>query len=98
MKRDEQVLFAFARACDTPDNIPVLTFLISEAAWAYAKDGLGHDFDLTRVGIPVKVIIGRTKNNAAGLELLRAANRIGEEVKDVRNVDLGFKDDDKKPN
>lgn len=88
--RDEQVIFAFTPADQTPDGVPVLAFVIPEAAWGYMADGRSHDFDLVRVGLPLKIIIGRTKTHASGRKLLEQANAIGKDTKDVSGVDLSF--------
>jgi hypothetical protein len=88
--RDEQVIFAFTPANATPDEIPVLAFIIPNDAWAYMANGRSHDFDLGRVGLPLKIIIGRTKTHATGMKLLEKANQIGKETKDVSSTDLSF--------
>lgn len=72
--RDEKVIFAFAPAHSQPDNIPVMTFLMPEAAWSYMQKGLCHEFDLTNVGLPIRVLIGRTKTHQTGLKLLEDMN------------------------
>jgi len=90
--RDEQVLFAFAKAVDEPDGVPALLFLIPQAAWDYMKDGRGHDFDLTNLGIPLKVLIARTATNESGMNELRAVGVVDSNTKDAREVDISFKE------
>lgn len=86
--RDEKVIFAFAPADSQSDNIPLLTFIMPEAAWAYMRNGLGHEFDLTNVGIPLRVLIGRTKTYDIGIKELTKAN--GGPMKDAQHVDMHF--------
>ena len=93
--RESKVLFAMSPAHTQPDGVPVLVFVMPNKAWEYMKDGLGHDFDLTNVGIPLKILIGRCKDHADGMARLEQFN--GGELKrsgfkDVRDVDVSFGD------
>lgn len=88
--REKQVLFAYKPAHETQDKVPVLAFIIPQAAWDYMKNGLGHDFDLTNVGIPLKIVIGRTKTQATGVAELRKAGLTSEATHDLRDVDVSF--------
>lgn len=89
--RDEKVIFAFTPGCDEPDGIPSLAFIMPEAAWTYMRNGLGHEFDLTNVGIPLRVVIGRTETHETGMKLLEQANTMkAAEYKDARYVDMHF--------
>jgi hypothetical protein len=89
--RDEQVIFAFTPGCDEPDGIPSLVFIMPEAAWSYMRNGMGHEFDLTNVGIPLRIVIGRTKDHETGMKLVEQANTMkAANVKDVRHVDVHF--------
>jgi hypothetical protein len=72
--RDEKVIFAFVPADAAPDGVPTLTFMMPEQSWHYMRKGLGHEFDLTNVGIPLRVLIGRTRNHATGIAELEKAN------------------------
>jgi hypothetical protein len=91
-RKPEQCLFAFKPAENQPDGIPILMFLMPEAAWDYMHDGMSHEFDLTRVGIPIKVVIGRTKDQETGMALLQVTN----ETIDARDADVSFQQDTKK--
>lgn len=90
--REKQVIFAIAPGSDMADGIPVLTFLIPEAGWDYMRNGMSHDFDLTNVGLPLKIVIGRTKNHATGMALLEPFLRRSKNLIDAREVDVGFRD------
>lgn len=90
--REKQCLFVFKPADKTADGIPILAFLLPEAAWDYMRNGLGHAFDLTNIGIPLKVVIGRTKDHKTGMAELRKAGLLAEETVDARDVDVDFKE------
>jgi hypothetical protein len=87
MPRPEQVVFVYGDAAQTKDGVPVLTFLIPQAGWDYMVAGLGHEFDLTHLGVPIKVLIGRCNTREDGIAALRAA---GLDLKDVQAVDVRF--------
>lgn len=87
--RSEKMLFAFAPAHTNDSNVPVLTFLMPQAAWDYMHGGLCHEFDLTKLGIPIQVVIGRCRDHVDGLEILQTVNGGAlRKHKDVRDVDL----------
>jgi hypothetical protein len=89
--REEKVIFAFAPGGDSPDGVPTLTFIMPEEAWHYMRTGMGHEFDLTMVGIPLRVAIGRTKNHASGIKLLEQMNGGPmAKAKNVMDADLSF--------
>lgn len=89
--REERVIFAFTPSDIAPENIPVLAFIMPEASWTYMQSGLGHEFDLTALGIPLRVVIGRTATHATGMEELRRAHgETAERYKDLRDADVRF--------
>jgi hypothetical protein len=88
---EQQVLFAFVPADKSADGVPLIAFLMPEPSWGYMAEGLAHEFDLTNVGLPLRIVIGRTPTREAGLDLLRAAN--GGPLTDINfvlDVDLSF--------
>lgn len=89
---EEKVLFAFTPGSDAPDGVATLVFMMPQSAWEYMHTGLGHDFDLTKLGIPIKVVIGRCKNRKDGLEKLSPWLANAKKVADATGVDIGFKD------
>lgn len=70
--REAKTLFAYAPA--VPDGVPVVTVLIPEKAWAYMIDGNCHDYDMTNIGIPLRLIIGRCHDHADGMTIFEQAN------------------------
>jgi hypothetical protein len=96
--RDEKVIFAFAPASSAADRVPTLTFMIPEKSWHYMQDGLCHEFNLTNVGIPLRVVIARCDDHAHGMAILEQANGgTLQKAKDVRHVDMHIDDPDRKP-
>lgn len=87
MSKPEQVVFAYASGEEQPDGVPILTFLMPEASWSYMEGGWCHEFDLTKVGIPIKVMIGRVRNHAHAHALIGKANARRKPA-DVSHVDL----------
>jgi hypothetical protein len=94
--RETKTLFAIVPASGATDGIPVLTFLIPTKGWDYMYGGMSHDFDLTNIGIPLKVIIGRCEDHADGMAMLGQANGGDmKKFKDIRDADVSF--EPKKP-
>jgi hypothetical protein len=83
--REMQVVFAMAPGRADKDGIPVLTFLMPPKSWTYMAGGMGHEFDLTNVGIPLRVLIGRCASHADGMDMIYRANA---DCKDARDVDM----------
>lgn len=83
---DEKVLSTYS--VSTVDGIPTLIFIITQAAWEKIREpDMHHNFDLTKLGIPIRVFITRTKDHDTGMQFIRKVN---ERVKDVRNVDISI--------
>jgi hypothetical protein len=90
--REDRVLFGYCPADASGDGVPNLVFMMPEAAWAYMSTGMCHEFDMTHVGIPMRVIIGRCRDHAEGMRLLSMAS--DGKFKDLRDVDMKL---DQKP-
>jgi len=83
--KDKQVGFAIG---PTPDG-PALIFAIPREAWEHMKDGLTHEFDLTKVGIGLKVIMFGCADYQSGMDILAlGAQMHGTELHRVTDVDL----------
>ena len=65
-----QCIFAYTPADKSPSGVPVIAFLMPEAGWAYMASGLCHEFDLTKIGVPIQVVIGRCRDRAHGRSML----------------------------
>lgn len=88
-------LFAYTPAGNTESGVPMLLFLLPEAGWAYMANGLGHEFDLTNLGIPLQVVIARCVDHADGRAMLQKANVLTAATTDITdtgiNLHLGTK-------
>jgi hypothetical protein len=69
LDREQQVVFAVAPE-GQGDGSPILLFGISEAAWNYMKDGKTHTFDLTKAGLPLKIIIYGAATHEAAMKVI----------------------------
>jgi hypothetical protein len=84
---EEKIVFALS-----PSDIgPILTLGIPKAAWEYMKDGKTHHFDLTSIGIPVKLLLfGAESHDAAMKVLTKAAADQGVPLLDERQRDFSI--------
>lgn len=69
---EEKVIFGVAP--DEGDGLAVILQVPPEA-WAYMKDGKTHSFDLTKIGIPLRIILAGCKNRADAVAIIEAANK-----------------------
>ncbi len=86
---EEKILFAVSR--DHQDQPPVILLAIPTAAWEYMKDGHTHSFDLSKAGIPVRLVLFGAKDTEAALKILKedlAAKGI--QVDDRRGEDFSI--------
>jgi hypothetical protein len=95
--RETRVLFAYAPSSTQPNGVPLVTLMMPQKAWDYMVGGLGHEFDMTKLGIPMRILIGRCQDHADGVHILEVANggtlkRAG--YNDVTDRDLSFKTSD----
>jgi hypothetical protein len=86
---EQKIVFALS-----PSDIgPILTLGIPKAAWEYMKDGQTHHFDLTSIGIPVKLMLfGGESHDAIMRTLEKAAAAQGAAVLDERQRDFSIKE------
>jgi hypothetical protein len=83
------VLFTLA---DTGTEGKILILGIPRAAWEYMKDGKTHDFDLTAIGFPVKLMLFGGDTHDSIMKTLEAAARAqGTVIEDMRNKDFAIK-------
>jgi len=60
-------------------------------AWEYMKDGLTHTFDLTGIGVPVRMMLFRGKDHGAVMtEIESAAKAAGIPLLDERRRDFSI--------
>lgn len=91
---EERVVFAIAPQ-GQGDGVPVVMLGIPKGAWEYMKEGKTHTFDLTKAGVPVKLVVFGGATHAEALEVIeqgaRDANR---PLLDRRRDDFSIRLDD----
>lgn len=93
-EREEKMLFAISP--DTEGGAPMLLIGIPRAAYEYIKDGKTSTFDLTKVGLPVKLVLYGAETHDAAKEMIKeyVSNR-GQGLLDRSDEDFSVKVDDK---
>jgi hypothetical protein len=75
-----------------PDGVPVLLVGVPAGAWEYMKDGKTHHFDLTRIGIPIKMMFFGAADHGAAMKLMEDAQRASNTpALDLRREDFSIK-------
>lgn len=69
IKPEEKVLFCISQ--DHGDRTPVVMFAIPTAAWEYMKDGKTHTFDLSKAGLPLRIVLFGGKDQTALMKVLK---------------------------
>lgn len=87
---EQKIVFAMA----PPDARGTATVLlgIPKAAWEYMKDGKTHHFDLTRIGLPVQLMLYGAEDHDAALKAIEGALAVrGVAYDDRRREDFSIK-------
>lgn len=73
------------------DGVPLLIIGIPAGGWDYMKDGKTHNFDLTKIGVPIKMVLFGAENHDAAMKVLSdgCAER-GEAYLDERQADFSI--------
>lgn len=87
----QQVVFAVGRG--EGDGAPTVILGVSREAWVYMKDGQTHTFDLTKAGVPVKIIMfgAKDRDEAKRLIMTGAGNKTNEPIIDAMDRDFAIK-------
>lgn len=86
---EEQVVFGIAPTTD--GKPPVITLGIPEGAWKYMQDGKTHTFDLTKVGLPVRIMMFGAKDHSAVMKEIEGSMKAaGVPILDERNKDFSI--------
>jgi hypothetical protein len=80
----ERVVFAIGEDRATRNQVVILG--VPEAAWEYMKEGNTHTFDLTKLGLPIKIIMFGAKDREEAI----AAIPVAPHTCDMRNQDFGI--------
>jgi hypothetical protein len=68
---EDKIVFALSPAGDG-DGVPMLLLGVPRGAWEHMKDGKTHTFDLTHIGIPLKLMLYGAANHAAAMQMIEA--------------------------
>lgn len=89
--RDEKLVFAVSPA-GQGDGVPILLVGVPKAAWEYMKDRKTHHFDLTKAGVPVKLLFFGADSHAAAMKVIDDAMKAsGNAYFDERRTDFAIK-------
>src|SRR5579885_1315247 len=73
------------------DGIPVVLLGIPARAWEHMKDGNTHTFDLTRAGVPVKLILYGARTHRDAMAVIETHSSLrGEPLLDARDRDFSI--------
>lgn len=70
---DKEVVFMISPE-GQGDGIPVLTIAIPKGAWEYMKDTKTNSVDLTKTGLPIKLLIFGCDDKAHALRIMEEWN------------------------
>jgi len=76
----------------TGDGVPLLMLGVPAGAWEHMKDGKTHSFDLTSIGLPIKILVyGAKDHDAATAVITGHMKQRGEACLDQRRADFSIK-------
>lgn len=86
---NEKVLFGVGPSSDGLG--PVMIVGIPKDAWDYMSDGKTHQMDLTKIGLPIRLMLFGCKDHAEGMKFLEGQARdAGAPYRDQRRTDVSF--------
>jgi hypothetical protein len=86
--RENQVVFLKGK---TPDGTPMIVLGVTREAWVYMKDGKTHTFDLTKAGLPMRLVMFGAKDHAEAMKTIEAiAAKDGMPLLDERRKDFSI--------
>lgn len=87
---EEKVVFGFSP--EGLDGVPLLLIGVPEGAWHYMQDGKTHHLDMTKIGLPVQLILygGKDHSECMG-HIERITKKSGMALLDERNKDFSIK-------
>ncbi len=90
-KRNIEENIVFGVGPTTDGSPPVIMLGMTEGSWAYMVDGLTHTFDLTKIGLPVRIMIFRGNDHSAVMAEIEGAMKAnGIPILDERTKDFGL--------
>jgi hypothetical protein len=87
---EEKIVFGFAPPAD-PTKAATLIIGVPQAAWEYMKDGKTHTLDLTRIGIPIQLLLYGADSHDTAMRYIQEHNsKQGIPYLDERQKDFGI--------
>jgi hypothetical protein len=87
---EQKIVFAISPE-GQGDGVPLLLVGVPRAAWVYMKDGKTHHFDLTSVGIPLKLMMYGAADHDAAMKVVQDAMAAsGQAYLDERQTDFSI--------
>jgi hypothetical protein len=87
---EEKIVFAVSPD-GQGDGVPMLILGVPAAAWEYMKDGKTHNFDLTKIGVPLKLVLFGADSHDAAMKVLQDDLKArGEPYLDERRRDFSI--------
>src|SRR4051794_3763727 len=71
---EEKLVFGFAPPADATKPATLLLG-VPRAAWEYMKDGKTHTLDLTKIGLPIQLILYGADSHDTALRVIQEHNR-----------------------
>jgi hypothetical protein len=76
MSQDKEQKVAVGLGEALPGDVPVLILGVPTGAWEYMKDSKTHTFDLTKVGLPLKLVMFGALTYDQVIETMDVAARV----------------------
>lgn len=74
------------------DGVPLVLLGIPAGAWEYMREGKTHTFDLTKIGLPIKIMLYGAADHAAAMKLIEGhLTDKGMPYVDARREDFSIK-------
>lgn len=87
---EEKIVFGISED-GTGDGVPLLLLGVPVGAWEYMSDGKTHTFDLTKAGLPIKLILFGAADHSAAIGVIEEHNRsVGLPYLDERRSDFSI--------
>jgi len=69
---EQRVVFAVSPELET--NNVIILLQVPPGGWDYMKDGTCHTFDLTKMGLPVKILLAGCESREQAMQIVNDAN------------------------
>lgn len=74
------------------DGVPLVLLGIPAGAWEHMREGKTHTFDLTKIGLPIKIMLYGAADHAAAMKLIEGhLSDKGMPYVDARREDFSIK-------